>query len=173
MHTHSITRLIGAILTVFLFIASPSTASNSMDLQSELTPQDEKAIKATIEAYRVAWLANDAKGVLKTFTDEAVLLPAHGAPAVVGLASIQKYWFASSVPATIVTGLNITVDQVGGNGRLAFVRGSDDVAWTTTQDGETHRHFHPGTYLNVMRKLTDGAWRIQVHMWDDGPERVD
>jgi hypothetical protein len=102
MHNHSITRLIGATLTIFLFVASPSTASNSMDLQSELTPQDEKAIKATIEAYRVAWLANDAKGVLKIFTDEAVLLPAHGAPAVVGLGSIQKYWFASSLPATIV-----------------------------------------------------------------------
>jgi hypothetical protein len=54
MHNHSITRLIGATLTIFLFAASSSTASNSMDLQSELTPQDEKAIKATIEAYRVA-----------------------------------------------------------------------------------------------------------------------
>lgn len=41
---------------------------------------------------------------------------------------------------------------------------------TITQDGATHRHFHPGTYLNVMKKLPDSAWRIQVHMWDDGPE---
>ena len=24
-----------------------------------------------------------------------------------------------------------------------------------------------------MKKVQDGSWRIQVHMWDDGPERVD
>jgi hypothetical protein len=35
------------------------------------------------------------------------------------------------------------------------------------------RHAHPGTYLNVMKKQKDGSWRIQVHMWDDGPERVE
>ncbi len=56
---------------------------------------------------------------------------------------------------------------------MAFARGLDGVAWTVTQDGVTHRHSHPGTYLNVMRKLPDGSWRIQAHMWDDGPERVE
>jgi uncharacterized protein (TIGR02246 family) len=173
MHNHRITGYTGVTLIIFLFVAAPSTVSNSMDQRSELTPQDQKAIKATVEAYRVAWLANDAKGVLKTFTDDAVLLPAHGTPAIVGIAAIEKYWFSSGGPTTIVTGLNITVDQVSGYERLAFARGSDDVAWTITQDGTTHRHFHPGTYLNVMKKLTDGAWRIQVHMWDDGAERVD
>jgi len=24
-----------------------------------------------------------------------------------------------------------------------------------------------------MKKVQDGSWRIQVHMWDDGPERVE
>ena len=45
---------------------------------------DESEIRTTIEAYRTAWLANDSHGVLKTFTDDAILQPAHGAPAVVG-----------------------------------------------------------------------------------------
>lgn len=137
-----------------------------------LQAADVAAIKATIEAYRTAWLANDSKAVLATFTDDAVLLPAHGSQPVVGISAIEKYWFTPG-PPTIVTGLDITVEQVDGNATLAFAWGTDNVAWTVTESGQTHRHFHPGTYLNVMKKLPDGSWRIQAHMWDDGPEHVD
>lgn len=68
--------------------------------------------------------------------------------------------------------LNITVEQVKGDGTLAFAFGLGEVGWTVTQDN-SHRYFHPGTHLNVMKKLPDGTWRIQVHMWDDSPEHVD
>lgn len=173
MSNRFVTRRFAAVLIIVLFQIGSSTASSPKHRQSQLTPQDEDAIKATIEAYRTCWLANDAKGVLKTFTDDAVLLPAHGTPAVVGIAAIEKYWFAPGGAMTTITGLEITVDQVSGDGTLAFARGVDRVAWTITQDGATHRHFHPGTYLNVMKKMPDGSWRIQVHMWDDGLENVD
>jgi len=156
----------------FLLTASVSAASGSKTEAGKLTPDDEKAIRATIEAYRTAWLANDSKAVLRTFTDDAVVLPAHGAPAVAGIAGIEKYWFSPGGPSTTITQLDISVDQVSGNGTLAFARGSDAVGWTVT-DGTAHRHFHPGTYLNVMEKMADGSWRIQVHMWDDGTETVE
>ena len=172
MRTHAIRRLRNAALIVF--IASASLAFPSPKPQSNtLRAEDERAIKATIEAYRKAWLANDPKGVLQTFTSDAVLLPAHGAPAVVGIAAIEKYWFTPGGPPTTIDRLDLTFDQISGSGDLAFVRGLDGVAWTITQDGATHHHSHPGTYLNVMKKQPDGSWRIQVHMWDDGPERVD
>ena len=160
-----------AVLTVLLFASSLNASAPKG--QSQLTQEDEKAIRATIETYRTAWLANDAKGVLKTFTDDGVLLPAHGKPAVEGIAAIERYWFAPGGPATTVTVLNITVEQVRGDGKLAFAHGLDEVGWSVTQDSGSHRYFHPGTYLNVMKKLPDGTWHIQVHMWDDGPERVD
>lgn len=161
-----------SMLTILLFACSLS-ASAPKGEASQLTQKDEKAIKATIEAYRKAWLANDTKGVLKTFTDDAVLLPAHGNEAVEGIVAIERYWFAPGGPPTTVTVLNITVEQVKGDGTLAFAHGLDEVGWTVTRDNGSHRYFHPGTYLNVMKKLPDGTWRIQVHMWDDGPERVD
>jgi uncharacterized protein (TIGR02246 family) len=167
-----VSACVTAALIVFLILANPSAASGSKD-KSSLSPEDEKAIKATMEAYRTAWLANDAKGVLSTFTSDAVVLPAHGASPVVGMPAIEKYWFTPGGPPTVITKLDITVDQVSGNGTFAFARGLDTVAWTVTQDGVTRRHSHPGTYLNVMKKLPDGSWRIQVHMWDDGPERVE
>src|SRR5262250_2901939 len=100
-----------AVLTVLLFASSLNASAPKG--QSQLTQEDEKAIRATIEAYRSAWLANDAKAVLKTFTEDAVLLPAHGAPAVSGIAAIEKYWFTPGGPTVTVTKLDISVDQVG------------------------------------------------------------
>jgi uncharacterized protein (TIGR02246 family) len=148
---------------------NPSSAA----LNRELSLNDEQAVRATIEAYRTAWLANDAKQVLRTFTEDAALMPAQGGPPVVGIAAIEKYWFAAGGPPTTVTRLDITVDQVRGNSGFAFVRGLNGVGWTVTEHGTAHKHFHPGTYLDVMRKLADGSWRIQVHMWDVGPERLE
>jgi uncharacterized protein (TIGR02246 family) len=166
-------RQLSCAAVVLMLCVSLSFASGSKGREGGLTVADEKAIRATIEEYRTAWLANDAKGVLGTFTDDAVLQPAHGTAAVAGIAAIEKYWFTPGGPPTTITDLAITVDQVSGNGTLAFARGLDSVAWTVTDNGTTRRHSHPGTYLNVMKKLPDGSWRIQVHMWDDGPEHVE
>src|SRR5215470_10919212 len=173
VQNQNLTLRLAATLVIFLFVAGPRALPNSNDQLNGLTPNDEQAIKATIEAYRTAWLANDTKGVLNTFTDDAVLLPAHGAPAIAGIAAIEKYWFTPGGPPTTINELNITVDQLGGNGTVAFARGLDSVAWTVTENGVARRHSHPGTYLNVMKKQTNGTWRIQVHMWDDGPERIE
>ncbi len=76
-------------------------------------------------------------------------------------------------PPTTLTVLDITVDEVEGNSGMAFAQGLDNVGWTVAQNGGTRRHYHPGTYLNVMKKMPDGVWKIRVHMWDDGPEKED
>ncbi|HKD13068.1 MAG TPA: SgcJ/EcaC family oxidoreductase, partial [Candidatus Angelobacter sp.] len=104
MRNRIFTRYFVALIT-FLFIACVGATGRSNDQPGTLSADDEKAIKATIEAYRTAWLENDAKRVLKTFTDDAVLLPAHGAPAVSGIAAIEKYWFTPGGPTTTVTKL--------------------------------------------------------------------
>ena len=173
MESHKRFRPRAAVLPILFLVVVPCSVFSSSPQPSELTAADVKAIKTTIEAYRTAWLANDRDGVLKTFTSDAIVLPAHGAPAVIGITEIEKYWFAPGGPPTTITKLDITVDQVSGNQTLAFARGLDTVGWTVTQDRTTRRHSHPGTYLNVMKKLPDGSWRIQVHMWDDGPEKVE
>jgi hypothetical protein len=66
MQNCSINRYFAApVLTVLLFASSLNASAPKG--QGQLTQEDEKAIRSTIEAYRTAWLANDAKGVLKTF----------------------------------------------------------------------------------------------------------
>ena len=134
-----------------------------------LTDADVAGIRGAIEAYRTAWLRGDAAGVLATLTPDAVLLPAHGAAPIVGTTAITSYWWPPDGPPTTITRLDITVDGLQGGGEFASAYGRDDVEWTQREGGETRAHGHPGTYLNVMRKLPDGSWRISRHMWDDGP----
>jgi uncharacterized protein (TIGR02246 family) len=134
-----------------------------------LSPADGQAVRAVQEAYRAVWLRGDEEGVLATFTDDAVLLPARGARPVTGKDAIRRYWFSPDAPPTTITRLDLTVAGLDGDGCVAYTHGEDNVGWTTIEKGVARRHGHPGTYLNVLRKGADGAWRIARHMWGDGP----
>ena len=158
-------------VAIQIFALLLATAAGAQTAPDALSKQDSEAIRSVIEAYRTAWLRGDERGVLGTFTPDAVLLPAHGAAPVVGTAAITKYWWPPDAPAVTITKLDITVEDVQGYGRFASVYGRDDVEWAQVENGVTKTHGHPGTYLNVMRKLPDGSWRISRHMWDDGPSR--
>ena len=166
--THAARCFLVAIFLILPFGAAIYSAPRG----DTLSASDMDAIRATIEAYRTAWLRNDKQGVPRTLTDDAVLLPAHGGTPIVGIGAIENYWFAPGPPTT-VTRLDITVEQLEGSGSIAFARGVDNVGWTTIQGGKSEKRYHPGTYLNVMKKQPDGSWRIHVHMWDDGKETVE
>ena len=71
----------------------------------------------------------------------ALLLPAHAAPAVVGIAAIEKYWFTPGGPPTT----NYRTEHhrrsgYGAMGALAYARGLDSVAWTVTVAVLMRRH---------------------------------
>lgn len=131
---------------------------------------DARAIRAVHEAYRRAWLANDAEGVMRLFAPEAVLLPHHGVPPVVGSEAIRAFWFAPGPPTTI-TRLDLQLDEVSVRGDTGLVRGRSQVEWTLEKSGTLERWANAGTFLTVLRLDPDGAWRITHHMWDDPPNR--
>src|SRR5215468_1895955 len=131
-----------------------------------LTEADRAEIRRTIEAYRTAWLRGSGEDVLATFTADAVLLPHHGDAPVVGVDAIRRHWFPPG-PPTVIDGLEITIDEIDGDGLVAFARGTDRVRWSTSSSGTTTHQTSAGTYLNAMRKEPSGPWRIRVHMWDD------
>jgi uncharacterized protein (TIGR02246 family) len=157
---------LAAALAALLCAPAPALA---LDCSSALTDDDAAKVRGVVEAYRTAWLRGDSEGVMKTLTDDAVLLPAHGARPIVGREAIVKYWWPAGGPPSKVTRLDITVEGLTGDCATAYSHGRDDVAWTQDENGVTRTHGHPGTYLNVYRKLADGSWRIARHMWDDGP----
>ena len=167
-----------SILGIAFLLAAAGTvargaqgSASTSDCAGALSARDVTAIRAVVEAYRTAWLRGDAKAVLETFTPDAVLLPSHGAPWVAGTAAITNYWWPPNAPTTTITKLDIRIEAVEGNCGVASVYGRDDVEWTQVEGGAARKHGHPGTYLNVMRKVSDGSWRISRHMWDDGASR--
>lgn len=132
-----------------------------------LTSDDVQKIKQLHEKYRKAWLAGDADGVRSVFVDEPVLLPHHGVAPVVGHDQMNTFWFPLGSPPTKVLKLNLTYNEIGGSGDTAYVWGTDDLSWETSQNGKTKVVSNKGTYLNIVRKLPTGEWKISHHMWDD------
>lgn len=165
----TVTRFRTCAGAALLILTGTAAQGAAPECRATLTAQDVAAIRAVTEAYRTSWLRGDARGVLDTFTPDAVVLPAHGARPVVGIAAITNYWWPPDSPPVVITKLDITIESLEGDCRIAYVHGRDDVAWTTVENGVTTTHGHPGTYLNVLRKSADGTWRIARHMWDDAP----
>ena len=157
-------RLAAAV--VVLAIAG---AASIRGLGSGGVPSAEEAkVRAVLESYRKAWLANDADKVLGVFTEDAVLMPHHGVEPVVGKAAARAFWFPAGPPTTI-TAFTLTVDQVGGTSDVAWARGHSRVEWVTGSGPGAKRSGNAGTNLTVLRREADGTWRIAVMMWDDPP----
>ena len=51
------------------------------------------------------------------------------------------------------------------------MRGRSRVDWTVAKDATLERWTNAGTFLTVLRRGADGAWRITHHMWDDPPNQ--
>ena len=154
-------------LVLILIALSTHVLTAAESCSPTISQSDIQNIKQTIEFYRLSWLRGDPTGVQKTFDEDAVLIPHHGDRPVLGIEAIKSYWWPNNAPATKIVRLDITFDEIGGDGCYAFVRGNDSVEWVTATSAGEQKYGNAGTYLNVMRKQPDGSWRILQHMWDD------
>ncbi|RPH69151.1 MAG: SgcJ/EcaC family oxidoreductase [Myxococcaceae bacterium] len=131
---------------------------------------ETRALREVHEAYRRAWLASDTEGVMRLFAPDAVLMPHHGLAPVVGAEAIRAFWFAPG-PATVITRLDLELDELSVQDATGLVRGRSHVEWTVEKGSTLERWANAGTFLTVLRRGPDGAWRITHHMWDDPPNR--
>jgi len=136
-----------------------------------LSEEDTAKIRRVHSKYEEAWLKGDADGVRALFTEDCVLLPPHGDTPRIGQKGLNEFWFPPNAPPSRVTKLVVTLQSIGGDGEIAYVWGTHEVAWTTMQDGKTTRASHKGVFLNVLRKQADGEWKMSHHMWDEPVER--
>jgi uncharacterized protein (TIGR02246 family) len=137
--------------------------------QECLPAADREAVRGVHEAYRRAWLANDGEAVRVNFAGDAVLLPHHGLAPVEGMAAIKQFWWPADAKLTTVTRFEASYDEIGGCGSIGFVRGRSHVEWTVMENGQLEKFSNSGTFLTLMRKLPNGAWKITHQMWDDPP----
>jgi len=136
-----------------------------------LSDEDIAKIKKVHARYEETWLKGDADGVRALFTEDCVLFPPHADKPRIGQKGLNEFWFPPNAPKTTITKLVLTPESIGGDGQVAYAWGTDEVAWTTEQDGKTTSASHKGRFLNVLRKQPDGSWKFTHHMWDDQIER--
>src|SRR5215468_552960 len=110
----SVKRAVSCVVGIGLLALWPAGPAHADHGRSALTGHDRTSIRNVIEKYRTSWLAGDAEGVMSTFTEDAVLLPAQGSAPVVGRDAIRKYWWPAGAPPTTITKLNITYEEMDG-----------------------------------------------------------
>jgi uncharacterized protein (TIGR02246 family) len=155
------------MLAVATLLRCPSIKAGG----GNLTAEDIAKIKRVHSRYEETWLKGDADGVRALFTEDCVLLPPHGDKPRIGQKGLNEYWFPPDAPPTKITKLVVVPQNIGGDGETAYVWGTHEVAWTTTQDGKTTSASHKGIFLNVLKKQADGEWKMSHHMWDEPVER--
>jgi uncharacterized protein (TIGR02246 family) len=164
----SVCRLLALAILVLVLVPH---ASEGTDKSTPLSSRDVAAIRAVLERYRTGWLAGNADAVRGSFTRDAVLLPHHGVPPVVGMAAINEFWFPASSTKTTITKFVQTLDEVSGEGMLAYARGRSEVAWTVEDNGKSLDWRNGGNFFTVLKKQADGNWLMSHLIWDDPPNQ--
>ncbi len=154
-----------------LFLTFTGSAWAQKEKNKTLSSSDTAAIRAALERYHTGWLANDAEAVRSTFTRDAVLMPHHGLAPVIGMAAINEFWWPAGTAKTTITRFIQTVDEVGGEGKLAYVRGRGEVAWRVEDQGTVQNWRTGGNYMALFKRQADGRWLISHLIWDDPPNQ--
>jgi uncharacterized protein (TIGR02246 family) len=153
-----------AAFCVLTMLAAPAWAHSQ-----GLSAADRTAIEGVHDAFRTAWLRNDAEAVMRLLTDDAVIMPHHGVRPRAGSAAIRAFWWpTNSAPAKVVR-FEQAADEIGGDGNIAFLRGRSTVEYDWAPQSAVHRFRNMGTTLTLFRRVGRNDWKISHRMWDDPP----
>lgn len=161
--------MIAANLGFLILLALPSVADSPPGVPESRVPVPD-AVRRVVEEYSKAWLAGDADAVMRLFTPDAVLLPHHGDPPVIGESAIRRFWWPPNTPKTEILEFENTIEQAREEGTTAWAWGRFKLRFRVA--GESKSFENAGTYLMLLRRGDDGRWRITHRMWDDPPPRV-
>lgn len=129
-----------------------------------LSAHDRAAIRTNDSLYVDAWLRDDTTAVLSTLTADPVLVPGGREP-LHGREAARTFWWPTDGSHTKVTAFDRTIDEVDGDGDIAFVRGADSLRFTYEKDGKAQTSGMRSVTLAVVRRQPDGAWKIARMMW--------
>jgi len=127
-----------------------------------LSALDLDAVRVADRSYADAWLANDPDQVMRTLTEEPVIIPS-GMRAIEGAEAIREFWWPAGSPPTTVTEFTVVQREVDGYGDFAFVRGSFSLRFE--YDGSDYSN--AGEYISLLRRPAGGSWKLSQRMWND------
>ena len=153
-------RFVRATVATVLFAACTSPAATP----STWTATDERAIRGVDSAYVAAWLRDDTVGVMQTLAPDAVLMPAGQHPLVTPN-DVRGFWWPNDGSHTRILTFQRTIDEIGGEANVAWVRGTDTLTYSYDKGAAHNQLGSRSMTLAVWRRQPDGSWRISRMMW--------
>lgn len=153
-------RTLFALLAVAATLATSACSSAS----PSFTEEDRAAILADHDAMMAAELANDWQAMKQYWSPEIVFLPA-GAPTIAGGDNYLS-WVASG--GFTVTSLDISVQEIRGDGNLAFLRANYSETYTVPDVEEPIAD--TGKYLGIYEKSDESGWSLTRWIWNSDNE---
>lgn len=80
-------------------------------------------------------------------------------------AAIRSFWWPDDGSRTDITEYSEHLDELAGNGDLAYGRGLGRLRFSYQKGGTRTEHSSSSLSLTVFRRQADGSWRIARRMW--------
>jgi uncharacterized protein (TIGR02246 family) len=136
---------------------------NAPVLGAQTAAADSSAIHALSRQFSAAYMRGDAAAMADLYTSDAVIFPERS-ERITGRTAIRRYWTLGPgrrVTRHVATPIRIVVD-----GDHAYDYGTYEIAG---EQGGTPWGPSQGNYVVVWRRDM-GTWRMQLDIWNSGPE---
>jgi len=128
--------------------------------ESDLSEADREAIEHTHALWIAEELANNPLSTLQFCTEDVVWIPP-SAPSLIGRAAIETWLSGSQVD---IRDVKITNLRIHGEGSIAYL--TSDYATTYKTRTSTTAATATGTHLWILRKMSDGEWKLAILTWN-------
>jgi ketosteroid isomerase-like protein len=150
--------------TLFAIILGCGGGASSGVSQADLSQADKDAVKAQIDQYRRASLAQDWDAWGNTLDPDVIVSPPNMQPLNGRAAAVA---WGKAFPR--ITGFTVNVEEVSGHGDLAYDRGTYELKMTMPDGSPASDR---GTFLEVHRRSPNGTWpytRLMFHSTEPLP----
>ena len=148
-------RLPGGALVMLVLASSAAHAQNARS--------DTHAIKEAARQFSAAYMRGDADAITALYTRDAVIFPERS-DAISGHDALRRYW--TRRPGQKMTRHVLIPTRIEIDGQHAYDHGIYEIAGE--RDGKAWGPVR-GKYLVVWQR-EPGGWKMQLDMWNSGPE---
>lgn len=147
--------MVRRLATVGLLLCLPSCGP----APASFSAADEQAVRAVNDSFVRRLLRSDFANLAALYSPDAHFMPPNQ-PAVVGRDAFLK-WSRAFPP---ISRFELLVEEVGGHGDVAYVRGRYTMAFTPP--GAKQAIADTGKYLEVHRRQADGSWPMVADIFN-------